>query len=186
MARVLTASGPRPVAVETMRQDIDDGAPTNPDGSVNLVHYAAWLVRRWDVAIDPRQLRPSDLCRLLNSTPLGEVISERQLRRHRMRAGFRIGDGQYVDLFRYVAWLMDLRHPHPKTARRARSYPHSETPFLPTAKKGLHVASVVAFHSKVIAAAAIARMGQPRSRRGPVGQQGESSLGEHWLSFRGE
>ena len=28
--------------------------------------------------IDPRKLRPSELCRLLNSTPLGEVISERQ------------------------------------------------------------------------------------------------------------
>jgi hypothetical protein len=23
--------------------DIRDGAPTNPDGTVNLVHYAAWL-----------------------------------------------------------------------------------------------------------------------------------------------
>ena len=42
------------------------------------------------MAIDPRKLRPSDLCRLLNSTPLGEVISERQLYRHRTRAGFRI------------------------------------------------------------------------------------------------
>jgi len=45
MARVLTASGPKRVAVETMRRDIDDGAPTNPDGTVNLVHYAAWLVK---------------------------------------------------------------------------------------------------------------------------------------------
>ena len=50
------------------------------------------------MAIDPRKLRPSDLCRLLNSTPLGEVISERQLYRHRSRAGFRIGDGKTVDL----------------------------------------------------------------------------------------
>ena len=46
------------------------------------------------MAIDPRKLRPSELCRLLNSTPLGEVINERQLYRHRTRAGFRIGDGQ--------------------------------------------------------------------------------------------
>ena len=28
------------------------------------------------MASDPRKLRPSDLCRLLNSTPLGEVISD--------------------------------------------------------------------------------------------------------------
>ena len=41
------------------------------------------------MAIDPRQLRPSMLTRMLNSTPLGEVISERQLRRHRNRAGYR-------------------------------------------------------------------------------------------------
>ncbi len=61
-------------------------------------------------AIDPRKLRPSELARLLNSSPCGEVISERQLRRHRTRAGYRIGDGRSVDLFRYAAWLVDLRH----------------------------------------------------------------------------
>ena len=60
--------------------------------------------------IDPRRLRPTDLARLLNSTPLGEVIGERQLRRHRTRAGFRIGDGSHVDLFRYAAWLFDALH----------------------------------------------------------------------------
>jgi len=46
------------------------------------------------LAIDPRKLKPTELVRLLNSTPLGEVISERQLHRHRARAGFRIGDGR--------------------------------------------------------------------------------------------
>jgi len=55
------------------------------------------------VSIDPRQLRPSMLTRMLNSTPLGEVISERQLRRHRNGAGYRIGDEKRVDLFRYGA-----------------------------------------------------------------------------------
>ncbi|MBX3384536.1 MAG: phage terminase large subunit family protein [Phycisphaeraceae bacterium] len=65
------------------------------------------------MAIDPRQLRPGELARLLNSTPLGEVISERQLHRHRTRAGFRVvadGDAGKVDLFRYVAWLVTTRH----------------------------------------------------------------------------
>lgn len=62
------------------------------------------------MAIDPQRLRPTQLARLLNSTPLGEVISERQLHRHRTRAGFRIGDGQSVDLFRYVAWLIQIRN----------------------------------------------------------------------------
>ncbi|QOJ01036.1 MAG: phage terminase large subunit family protein [Phycisphaeraceae bacterium] len=65
------------------------------------------------MAIDPRQLKPGELARLLNSTPLGEVISERQLHRHRTRAGFRVaadGDAGRVDLFRYVAWLVTTRH----------------------------------------------------------------------------
>jgi len=62
------------------------------------------------VAIDPRQLKPGDLTRLVNSTPLGEVIHERQLFRHRQSAGFRIGDGKHVDLFRYAAWLVHERH----------------------------------------------------------------------------
>ena len=45
VARILTASGWKPVTVEMIRDDIDDGAPVNPDGTVNLVRYAAWLVR---------------------------------------------------------------------------------------------------------------------------------------------
>jgi len=45
MARVLTASGPRPVTVEMLEADIDDGAPTNRDGTMNLVEYARWLIR---------------------------------------------------------------------------------------------------------------------------------------------
>src|SRR5690554_4662969 len=54
---------------------------------------------------NPRALKPGELCRLLNSTPLGLVISDRRLRAHRERAGLRIGDGGRVDLFRYAAWL---------------------------------------------------------------------------------
>lgn len=62
------------------------------------------------MSIDPRNLKPADLARLLNSTPLGTVLDERQLYRHRMRAGFRIGDGRRVDLFRYVAWLLEQKN----------------------------------------------------------------------------
>ncbi|MFM7845151.1 MAG: hypothetical protein ACKPEY_13090, partial [Planctomycetota bacterium] len=62
------------------------------------------------MAINPRRLRPSELCRLLNSTPLGEVLTERQLHRHRTRAGMRIGDERHVDLLAYTAWLARERH----------------------------------------------------------------------------
>ena len=61
------------------------------------------------VAIDPRNLRPTELAQLLNSTQLGEVIGDRHLRRHRTRAGMRVAssaDPARVDLLRYVAWLM--------------------------------------------------------------------------------
>jgi hypothetical protein len=55
---------------------------------------------------------------LLNSTPLGEVINERQLKRQRERAGLRIGDARHVDLLRYVAWLFQQRHtPKPEPAK---------------------------------------------------------------------
>ena len=80
------------------------------------------------MSIDPRQLRPGELCRLLNSTPLGEVISERQLYRHRTRAGFRVaadGDAARVDLFRYTAWLAATRHepkPDPAEAEDYEAY----------------------------------------------------------------
>ena len=44
-ARVLTRMGGKPVTEEMLRADIDAGAPTNANGTINLVHYAAWLVR---------------------------------------------------------------------------------------------------------------------------------------------
>lgn len=44
-ARVLSAAAGRSVSVEQIQSDIDAGAPTNVDGTVNLVHYGAWLLR---------------------------------------------------------------------------------------------------------------------------------------------
>ena len=44
LARILSASGGRQVSVEMLEADVEDGAPTNPDGTINLVNYAAWLV----------------------------------------------------------------------------------------------------------------------------------------------
>jgi hypothetical protein len=52
VARVLTASGWKPVTPEMVRDDIEDGAPTNPDGTINLVSYAAWLLKELSRAGD--------------------------------------------------------------------------------------------------------------------------------------
>lgn len=73
------------------------------------------------MAIDPRKLTPTQLARLLNSTPLGEVISERQIHRHRTRGGYRIGEGRYIDLLKYTAWLAQQRH-YPKPTKPPMDY----------------------------------------------------------------
>ena len=44
-AKILSAAGSRRITEEMLRADIDAGAPVNPDGRINLIHYAAWLVR---------------------------------------------------------------------------------------------------------------------------------------------
>ena len=45
-ARVLSRVGGEAVTADMLNDDIEDGAPTNPDGTINLVHYAAWLVQQ--------------------------------------------------------------------------------------------------------------------------------------------
>ena len=44
-ARLLSAAGGQRVTAEMIQTDVDAGAPTNIDGTINLVHYAAWLVK---------------------------------------------------------------------------------------------------------------------------------------------
>jgi len=45
LARLLAAAAGVRIETEDIEADIDAGAPTNADGTVNLVHYAAWLVK---------------------------------------------------------------------------------------------------------------------------------------------
>ena len=44
-ARILSAAGGQRIDEEMIQADIDAGAPTNIDGTLNLVHYGAWLVK---------------------------------------------------------------------------------------------------------------------------------------------
>jgi len=44
-AMVLTKTSGRPVTVEMLQVDLANGAPTNADGTMNLIYYAAWLVK---------------------------------------------------------------------------------------------------------------------------------------------
>ena len=45
LARLFSAAGNRRVSPEQIQRDLEAGAPVGRDGRVNLVHYAAWLVR---------------------------------------------------------------------------------------------------------------------------------------------
>jgi hypothetical protein len=44
-ARLLTKVGGQFVSEQMIDADVASGAPTNADGTINLVHYGAWLVR---------------------------------------------------------------------------------------------------------------------------------------------
>ena len=44
-AKVLSAASGRGITETMVRADIDAGAPVNADGTINLVHHTAWLVR---------------------------------------------------------------------------------------------------------------------------------------------
>ena len=44
-ARLLCAVSTKAVSSDKLQKDVEDGAPTNEDGTINLVHYAAWLVK---------------------------------------------------------------------------------------------------------------------------------------------
>jgi len=45
LAKLLSKSAGKSVTAEMIRYDIEAGAPVNADGTVNLVHYAAWLAK---------------------------------------------------------------------------------------------------------------------------------------------
>ena len=44
-AGLLSKGAGRTVTPDMLREDVEAGAPTNADGTINLVHYAAWLVK---------------------------------------------------------------------------------------------------------------------------------------------
>ena len=44
-ARLLSRVGGQAITVEMLQADRNAGAPANADGTLNLVHYAAWLVK---------------------------------------------------------------------------------------------------------------------------------------------
>ena len=89
------------------------------------------------MAADLSHMRQSELVRLLNSTPLGEVTSERQVYRDRERAGLRIGEKNRVNLFQYAAWLAWERH-HPTPQEPPQTYEQHKDR---TARRGAEISA---------------------------------------------
>jgi hypothetical protein len=48
LARLLSKAGGREISAQRIAADVAAGAPTNADGSLHLVHYAAWLAAQSD------------------------------------------------------------------------------------------------------------------------------------------
>lgn len=45
LARLLSAAGGEQITAKMIRRDLAAGAPVTESGKVNLLHYAAWLVK---------------------------------------------------------------------------------------------------------------------------------------------
>ena len=45
LIELLTKVGSSTISAESLEADIALGAPVNEDGTINLIHYAAWLIR---------------------------------------------------------------------------------------------------------------------------------------------
>ena len=44
-AKLLSAAGKIQVTARQLAEDIEAGAPHNSDGTINVVHFAAWMVK---------------------------------------------------------------------------------------------------------------------------------------------
>jgi hypothetical protein len=45
VAALLARAGARSISVERLRADQAAGAPVNPDGTINLIAYGAWMLQ---------------------------------------------------------------------------------------------------------------------------------------------
>ena len=52
LVEVLRRAGSRLITAETVTADFEAGAPRNDDGTINLIDFAAWLVKGEDANDD--------------------------------------------------------------------------------------------------------------------------------------
>jgi len=68
------------------------------------------------------KLSVPETARVLNSTPVGEVVNPRVVYRHLNRAGLKVGDGRTIHIVRYAAWLCDARRSALTGAEAGQTY----------------------------------------------------------------
>lgn len=74
--------------------------------------------------INIQKMRPSELARWINSTPLGFVMEQSRIYREFSQLGFRIAsadDSHCINLVKYIACLVDIKN-EPTETRSGRSY----------------------------------------------------------------
>lgn len=72
--------------------------------------------------INPSSLRPIEVARLLNSTPLGFVLEQSRIYRDFNRVGFRVAaadNSRNINLLKYIAFLYDRKHAAPDPSGRS-------------------------------------------------------------------
>ena len=52
LVNILRRAGSRLISAETLAADFEAGAPRNEDGTVNIIEFAAWLVKGDDANAD--------------------------------------------------------------------------------------------------------------------------------------
>ena len=52
LINILKRAGSRLISAETLAADFEAGAPKNEDGTINLIEFAAWLVKGDDANAD--------------------------------------------------------------------------------------------------------------------------------------
>lgn len=65
------------------------------------------------MAINPNSMRPVEVARLINSTPLGFILAQARIYRDFNRVGFWIAasdNSRNINLLKYIAWLCDEKH----------------------------------------------------------------------------
>lgn len=45
VVRALSLAGSRTISLQQLEADIEAGAPVNDDGTINIIAYAAWILR---------------------------------------------------------------------------------------------------------------------------------------------